>query len=92
MNKRVMSKCDNCRLRKESAKAFDIHWHGEDDCPYAICPVPDFPKTNGDQFRAMVDEELADFLAPTGCPYGICPEAGITCNKCWLEWLKAEAK
>lgn len=36
-----MSKCDNCRLRKESAKAFDIHWHGEDDCPYEKCPMPD---------------------------------------------------
>ncbi len=32
-----MNKCDNCRLRKESAKAFDIHWLGEDDCPFT-CP------------------------------------------------------
>ena len=55
-----MGKCDNCRLRKESAKAFDIHWHGEDDCPYNKCPVPDFPKTNADRIRAMSDEELAD--------------------------------
>ena len=54
-----MSKCDNCRLRKESAKAFDIHWLGEDDCPYDQCPVPN---TNADRIRAMSDEELADFL------------------------------
>ena len=47
--------------------------------------------TNADRIRSMSDEELADCLAPTGCPYDICPEAGITCNKCWLDWLKQEA-
>lgn len=29
-----MSKCDNCELRKWYAKKFDLHWLGEDDCPY----------------------------------------------------------
>ena len=57
-----MSKCDNCRLRKESAKAFDIHWHGEVDCPYDKCPVPNFPTTNADRIRGMTDEELAEYL------------------------------
>ena len=54
-----MSKCENCRLRKESAKAFDIHWLGEDDCPYADCPVPDSHNTNADHIRSMSDEAMA---------------------------------
>ena len=54
-----MSKCDNCRLRKASSQAFDIHWLGEEDCPYDVCPEI---KTNGDRIRAMSDEELADEL------------------------------
>ena len=29
-----MSKCDNCQLRKAIARAFDLHWLGEDDCPF----------------------------------------------------------
>ena len=28
-----MSKCDDCEVRKFMAKAFDLHWLGEDDCP-----------------------------------------------------------
>lgn len=78
-----MSKCDNCRLRKESAKAFDIHWHGEDDCPYEKCPVPDFPKTNADRIRSMTDEELAEFLDETDPVYWD--------RQTWLDWLKMEA-
>lgn len=29
-----MSKCDDCEIRKFYAKAFDLHWHDEIDCPY----------------------------------------------------------
>lgn len=29
-----MSKCDNCKVKKFYAKRFDLHWFGEDDCPY----------------------------------------------------------
>ena len=73
-----MGKCDNCRLRKESAKAFDIHWMGTDDCPYDKCPVPDFPKTNADSIRSMSDEELANlfenWIQDCGCNNVPCSE------------------
>ena len=87
----MMSKCDNCRVRKESAKAFDIHWHDESDCPYAKCPVPEFPKTNADCIRAMTDEELAEWVTYLHCPHYedddyLCDD----CEKCWLDWLKEE--
>ena len=29
-----MSNCDNCPIRKAIARAFDLHWLGEDDCPF----------------------------------------------------------
>ena len=25
--------CDNCEVRKAFAKALDMHWLGQDDCP-----------------------------------------------------------
>ena len=31
-----MSNCENCELRKAVARAFDLHWMGEDDCPF-VC-------------------------------------------------------
>lgn len=31
-----MNKCDNCEIRKFYARAFDMHWMGEDDCP-CVC-------------------------------------------------------
>lgn len=30
-------KCDNCEIRKNVARMFDLHWMGEDDCPFT-CP------------------------------------------------------
>ena len=30
-------KCEKCELRKAIAKRFDLHWMGEDDCPFT-CP------------------------------------------------------
>ena len=79
-----MSKCDNCRLREESARAFDIHWHGQEDCPYDVCPEI---KTNADRIRAMSDEELAKELAAIS-GYLACPEE----VSFWLYWLRQEAK
>ena len=38
-----MNKCDNCKIRQRMARAFDLHWMGEDDCPFG-CPV-DAPTT-----------------------------------------------
>ena len=90
-----MSKCDNCRLRKETAQAFDIHWHGQEDCPYDVCPEI---KTNGDRIRAMSDEELADFLrgfngmCETHCPFGECGIHSLSCRDLAIKWLKQEAE
>lgn len=33
-----MKDCTNCELRKAIARAFDLHWMGEDDCPMN-CPA-----------------------------------------------------
>lgn len=55
------------------------------------------PITNGDRFRAMSDEKLAEFLARTDnrCPrnsdHNMCAEEGETCVACWLDWLREEA-
>lgn len=49
-----MDKCDNCKLRQRIARAFDLHWLGEDDCPFGcpvevptIIPAEDLAKTIG---------------------------------------------
>ena len=83
-----MSRCDNCRLRKESAKAFDIHWMGEDDCPYEKCPVPKFHKTNADRIRSMTDEELADELVE----WFACFSAVEWTREMICDWLKQECE
>lgn len=57
-------------------------------------------QTNADRIRAMTDEELADMMEDSvECPLIACPQddkgANITrrdCRKCWLDWLKEEAK
>jgi len=91
-----MSKCDNCRLRKETDQAFDIHWLGEEDCPYDVCPEI---KTNADKIRAMSDEELAVWMCDRSC--SLCPlkdckgrmEVGRTvCYNRWLDWLRQEVE
>ena len=96
-----MSKCDNCRLRKETAQAFDIHWLGEEDCPYDVCPEI---KTNGDRIRAMSDEELAKLIGSmidhTDCDYegcivkqsGLCGFPDIGCDEAAFKWLKRYAE
>ena len=84
-----MSKCDNCRLKKEFAKAFDIHWFGKDDCPYDVCPI----KTNADFLRGMTDDELADWFSIYCCrnkTYDAHCETFGTCKACWSAWLKEE--
>ena len=85
-----MSKCDNCRLRIETAIAFDIHWHGQEDCPYDVCPEI---KTNGDRIRAMSDEELADWVTLMVCKYrscGNCPMSDwCTPGRGIADWIKS---
>ena len=57
--------------------------------------------TNGDKIRQMSDEELAVYLRAAGdgavCPgdpgYLVkCSDPSTSCYKCWLNWLKQEAK
>ena len=51
-------------------------------------------QTNADRIRAMSDEELAEFLAPSftcyACPSrALCDKSdGKDCNQGFLEWLK----
>ena len=55
------------------------------------------PMTNADKyFRNATDEQIAKFFEhgdEAGCHYqkGGCP-VGISCRKCWLDWLKQEAE
>lgn len=53
------------------------------------------PNTNADRIRAMTDEELADHFSLWCCRSttddSYCKSFG-TCDKCWLGWLKEEAK
>lgn len=40
-----MSKCDDCNIRQFYAKAFDLHWFDEEDCPYE-CECKEEDETN----------------------------------------------
>lgn len=46
-------------------------------------------KTHGDQFRAMTDEELAEWIA--GYALGLTGASLEMSTHVWLEWLKQEA-
>lgn len=54
--------------------------------------------TNADRFRAMTDEELAEWMAnKVDCQYCSvrsewCTESEASCRTNWLDWLKQEAK
>lgn len=51
--------------------------------------------TNADRIRAMTDEELADWLSIYCCrnkTYDAHCETFGSCEACWLDWLKEEAK
>ena len=54
--------------------------------------------SNADRIRAMTDEELAEKLCKMQ-RYGDCPDGADgafcekdDCQKCWLDWLKEEAR
>ena len=48
--------------------------------------------SNADRIRAMMDEELANWIAYLHCPhYEDDDYACDDCKACWLEWLKQEA-
>lgn len=56
--------------------------------------------SNADLIRAMGEEELADYAYKILGNYCCPPERefdannciGLECSKCWLDWLKQEAK
>lgn len=54
--------------------------------------------TNGDNFRAMTDDELAQYICKTQYRDGdFCPpthncELDKSCEKCWLDWLRQECE
>ena len=53
-------------------------------------------QTNADRFRSMTDEELAEMFSGgkwLNCPPDVnCLERDDGFLKCWLDWLKQEAK
>ena len=49
------------------------------------------PITNADHIRSMTDEEFAERCSYT-CPPGDKWKSCDGCKKCWLDWLKQEAK
>lgn len=51
------------------------------------------PMTNADRIRAMTDEELAGWFGTHVCCMAdpiTCTKPGLSCRKCWLDWLKQE--
>ena len=56
--------------------------------------TPNPGKTNGDRFRAMTDEELAEYHATYECGYckikSFCSGFGYArdCQDVWLDWLR----
>lgn len=47
------------------------------------------PVTHYDLLVSKSPEELAKHLC---CPWSICQNMDVECNKCLLDWLKEEAK
>lgn len=49
--------------------------------------------TNGDRFRAMSNEEMADVFYNNKCPPIDCNyKDGYCCKQCWLDWLNSTAE
>ena len=52
--------------------------------------------TKADEIRKMSDEQLVSLLADNGCPAGetsngeCLKEGSITCEQCWLQFLRME--
>lgn len=60
------------------------------------CPFVTRPVTNADRLRAMMDEELAEWLSDmhesVTCPNNGAIDCKPSCKRCWLDWLKQEVK
>ena len=77
--------CKYCRANCTGAKH---------DREIALCLGYDPPKTNGDNFRAMTDEELARTLfdASWAAWRNSSNGEGIWTEQDWLEWLRQECE
>lgn len=77
-------------------KRFLLHMKKREDASRCRDFIPK-PKTNGDNFRAMTDEELAEWLA-CNCDCAstcmamkpCCAKSEKDCVQAWKEWLKQE--
>lgn len=79
-------------------------WEGEKNVKLlGFSPIDDIslhnyprrPITNADRFRAMTDEELAEWFGTHACcmkdPF-FCSKPGGSCKACWIDWLRQEAQ
>ena len=70
-----------------------------DDYDFLVQYEPPHPQTNGDNFRAMTDEELAEWLA-CNCDCAstcmamkpCCAKSEKDCVQAWKEWLRQECE
>lgn len=53
-------------------------------------------QTHADRFRAMTDEEMAEYFSNLSCHEAASREFCIKhegdCTECWLDWLKQEVQ
>lgn len=76
--------CDKCKYVDKTSDEFPCNV-----CIHCISTADQFePQTNADRIRAMIDEELAEFLIGFVNTFGEEYEGTLSC----LEWLKSEVK
>ena len=82
--------CERCKQEETC----DYVWKGEAHSCVGFNPI----KTNADKIRTMTDEELATWLG-VYCNGQTAQEVGKpcasdigSCEECWLDWLRQEAK
>lgn len=88
-----MCSCYECPASKSDYLQRDV----KDYPPYLDYPKPRKPMTNAERIRGMSDEELAKLFVSGWFdgPLFTCPvkdvecESDISCDVCFLEWLKA---
>ncbi len=83
------------------------HLNDRGYCEFTACIIPCTvratipevkPQTNGDNFRAMTDEELAALFANNDCGYCRIHDFCFSkvyqtnCEDVWLDWLKQECE
>lgn len=95
-------KCKDCKNLKNRFTYGQCYAHeggkicrDSDDCCFLFEPIP---QTNGDRFRAMSNEELAEYMYDNGldCDRCIieefCKHIGLGCKGSWLKWLNSPAE